>query len=603
MTGNSRSDFNIRTILTALFYLVSAVTLIQSVNYLGVLFYGLEFLTWWPLGEAMLFGLGGKPESSLIAHVSGLAIELAVPGLEAEFKVHWLTRSGLSLITTSLFLVVLGILRRMLITINVKKPFDSANIRRVQFISLLLLTDVFVLDYFRTESMLPIKQLVSQMPAPILHADSSYQNADVHAYILLLLLFTLAAIFRRGLDLYQTQRELEHRLYQKQKLEALGTLASGIGHDFNNILTSITGYAEIAKSETQEKDAHFALDRVLDACHRAKRLTQQVRALGPQASNAEQEEVLELKNEIDELLVSIAPSVPDHVAIVTQIPPNAEYKIKADSTQLYQVMLNLVTNAIQAMGEKPGQLTISLSHVSNQGKGMQGKSGVRLSFIDTGPGMSSEQMSHIFEPYFTTKKKQGGTGLGLALCHRIVQELGGEIEVESACTIGSQFHIWLPTINAKNNEDTNTETDAISAPNSHEAPERVNERILLVDDDEAVLSLLTRRLTELGYCIYAFANSEQVLTRLTEAPTEYDLVITDLNMPKVSGIEIAEARRQAGITIPVVVITAMPEQAEVAFDEGIIQGLVAKPIAMSELQQTITQVLRNAQQQGRKKAG
>ena len=213
MSAITLPDFKIRYVLTALLYLVTCVTLIQSVNYFGVWLYGLEFLNWWPLGQAMLFGLGGTPDSILNLNTSGLAIELAVPGLEAEFQQHWLARAGLALVTTGLFLVILFTMRQMLVTLDIKNPFDPANIKRVQLIIALLLVDVFGLDYLRTESMARVKTLVEQMGAPILRTDQSYQNADVHAYVLLVLLLTLVAVFRRGLILHEKQREMEKKLY------------------------------------------------------------------------------------------------------------------------------------------------------------------------------------------------------------------------------------------------------------------------------------------------------------------------------------------------------------------------------------------------------
>ena len=151
-------------------------------------------------------------------------------------------------------------------------------------------------------------------------------------------------MFRRGVALLQQQRELEKELYQKRKLEAVGTLASGIGHDFNNILTSIIGYAELAKSEQKTEDIHFSLDRVLDSSYRAKRLTQQIRAIGGQQQVAEQEELIDLKNEVNELLLSIAPTIPLNISVLKQFDQQSRYEIIADPTKIYQVLLNHLEN-------------------------------------------------------------------------------------------------------------------------------------------------------------------------------------------------------------------------------------------------------------------
>ena len=302
------------------------------------MFWGLDFLSWWT-GEWVLFGIGGLPDSKLSAVVPGLAVDIIVPGLDDYFETHWLTRSGLSLLTILLFLTILGTFRRMLDTMDVQQPFDFTNVRRVQFIIALILLEMFGVDYLRTQSMVPVKELINQMNGPLGRVDSIYQNADVYAYVLLLLLITLLAVFRRGVALHQQQIKLEKQLYQKQKLEAVGTLASGIGHDFNNILTSIIGYGELAKSASGKEDIHFAIDRVLEASYRAKKLTQQIRAIGGQQQFSDQEEVIDLKEEVNELLLSIAPTIPDNISVITKFNAQKHYEINVDPTKIYQVLL------------------------------------------------------------------------------------------------------------------------------------------------------------------------------------------------------------------------------------------------------------------------
>ncbi|WP_448547240.1 sensor histidine kinase [Thalassotalea fusca] len=424
--------------LTFVFYLVSAVGIINVINLLGVYFYGLDFLTWWPLGSAMLFGLGGEPQSILATNVSGLSIDLRVPGLSDNLTTYWLTRTGLSLITIVLFLTILGTFRQMLKTVSVEKPFDLANIRRVQFIIALVLVEIIALDYWRTESMAPIKTLVDNMGAPIVSTNSSYQNADAFAYILLLLLLTLLSIFRRGLALYQEQKVLEEQLHKKNKFAAIGTLATGVGHDFNNILTSIIGYTEMAVTAKNKEESQYALNQVLASSTRAKRLTQQLRAIGNQQFHQKNDEVLDLKNELSELLVSIEPMQPDNILVRKHFSNTDTYPAIADSTKLYQVFLNLVTNAFQAM-KSGGELNVDIKHCE-----YHDRQGFIITFSDSGCGISAEHQQKIFEPYYTTKHQSGGTGLGLAMCYSIVDAYKGYISVDSMLNKGSTFSVWLP---------------------------------------------------------------------------------------------------------------------------------------------------------------
>ncbi len=564
-------ELKIHYVLTSIFYLILMVALVRSVNHIGVYAWGLDFLTWWPMGQSELFGIGGMPDSTLTTNVSGLAIELHVPGLESYLKTHWLTSSGLSLITLCLFLSILATFRSMLATVDVKQPFDVANIRRVQLILILVLFEVFVVDYWKTESMKPVKNLINQMSEPLIITDSSYQNADGYAYVLVLFLLTLMAIFRRGVVLHKQQTGLEKQLYQKQKLEAVGTLASGVGHDFNNILTSIIGYAELAKSEPKREAIDFALERVLEASYRAKRLTQQIRAIGGQQHFSNQETWFDLKNEVNELLLSLAPSIPENIQVITKFDSQTRYEIYADPTKIYQVLLNLSTNALQAMGKKPGLLSIDIYEKPNQER-----AGFCLSIEDTGQGMSTAQKEQIFEPYFTTREQVGGTGLGLSLCHSIVESYQGKIDVSSRLNYGSCFTVWLPK--------------STLALNAEEIETISSKRILLIDDDKSVLTLLKRKLTGIGHSVESFDDCQSAYDAFCHSPERFDLIISDLNMPKMTGIQFYEKVHAITPDKPFILITGTPEQIETSSKLVTSSRLISKPIAFSELQRAIVDI-------------
>jgi signal transduction histidine kinase len=561
--------FKIRYLLSMVFYLIAVVAVLRLVNIVGVKVWGLGFLSWWPMGQSKLFGLGGQPEPVLSVMTSGLDVALRVPGLDKHLAQHWLTEAGLSLLTIVLFLTILGTLRRMLRTVDVHQPFDVANIRRVQFIMVIILFEMLVVDYWRTQSMAPVKTLVNQMGEPLLGTNTSYVNADVYAYILLLLLLTLLAVFRRGVDLHSQQSELEKQLYQKRKLEAVGTMASGIAHDFNNMLTSVIGYAEIAKSESDPQGRDFAIGQVLDASYRAKRLTQQIRAIGSQNHAVEQHELIDLKIEIEDLLVSMAPAFSADIQVVKHWDSLKRYEVYADPTKIYQLLLNLCTNALQAIGYNSGQLSIGI-----EAQTWQQQAGFRLSVKDSGCGMNEQQLEPIFEPYYTTRQKTGGTGLGLSMCYSIVEGHGGHIKVSSEVNKGSCFSVWLPC--------------AASVPvPSGEVVKTKDLRILLVDDDLSIVALAKRRLTAFGYNITAFGNSDEAHQAFVAAPQNFDLVICDWHMPKMSGSELAQAIGAVAKDKPVIVITAMPEK--VTFDHAnvSIRNVISKPIAFSELNAVI----------------
>ena len=366
----------------------------------------------------------------------------------------------------------------------------------------------------------------------------------------------------------------------------MGALASGIGHDFNNMLTSIIGYAEIAKSEPEKQDVDFAIARVLDASYRAQRLTQQIRAVGGQHKDTGQDERIDLKEEIEELLLSIEPTVPEQIQIVKSFDSTRTYPIKADPIKIYQVLLNLSTNALQSMENTSGTLEFCLLP-----KNRNGEPGFVLSIEDQGSGMSEAVQQQIFEPYFSTRKGHGGTGLGLAICYSLIQSYQGAIDVDSKSGRGTRFDIWLP-------EAKLDETNQAPGMSKDSPPHKFNRaRILVVEDETSVRNLIKHQLSKLGYQISAYASAQEALTDMSKAQLTFDLVVSDFDLGDSTGVALANELNALKLPLPMLIVTATPEKVDDAIASGLIFDVLSKPIAFSELRASIERALSHEKEQ------
>ncbi|MCX5899732.1 MAG: PAS domain S-box protein, partial [Proteobacteria bacterium] len=338
-------------------------------------------------------------------------------------------------------------------------------------------------------------------------------------------------------DVTETMR-MERQLRQSQKMEAIGTLAGGIAHDFNNILTAINGYTELSLLPgTDQKHLRSNLEQVLRAGARARDLVSQILAFSRQT---EQEmRAVSITPIIKEALRFLRASLPATIEIRQHIDAKPDV-VMADPTQLHQVLMNLCTNAGYAMKDKGGVLDIGLRRITYDGTGAWGHAALqpgaylRLSITDTGHGMERDVMEHIFEPYFTTKGRSDGTGLGLAVVHGIVQAHGGDIVVSSEPGKGSKFEVLLPAL----------EVGQGAAETEPKTPARGTESILIVDDEKVLVQMAVHILEPLGYRVRTTHVPEDALALFEDRPHDFDLVITDKIMPRMTGFVFADRIRR-----------------------------------------------------------
>ena len=369
-------------------------------------------------------------------------------------------------------------------------------------------------------------------------------------------------------------------------MEAIGTLAGGIAHDFNNILASIMGYTELAMEEVEEKSqVHHDLIQIFKACGRAKNLIYQILTFSQQT---EQERVpVQVSHMVKEVLKLLRASLPSNIDIRQRITKNLNH-ILADPTQIHQIVMNLCANAAHAMQENGGILEIRLFQVTlnadfaNKYPDMKKGQYVKLSFKDTGHGIPPEVRDSIFNPYFTTKEKGEGTGLGLAVVHGIVKNLEGEITVDSEPGRGSIFDVYLPVIEDEEQESI-----------KHIEPLHTgHEHVLLVDDEPGIVEMGGRMLESLGYQVTTRTSSIEALELFKHEPGRFELIITDMTMPNMTGDRFSQELMKIRPDIPIILCTGYSHQiSEEKAKEIGIKAFVMKPMVKRELSSIVRQVL------------
>jgi len=379
----------------------------------------------------------------------------------------------------------------------------------------------------------------------------------------------------------------ERQLQQVLKLQAIGTLAGGIAHDFNNILFPIVGFTELTMDDVPEdSQARQNLEEVLKAASRAKGLVQQILTFSRQ--NGQERQPLEVQSIVKEALKLLRASIPKSIEIVYEIDDECS-PIMGDPTQVHQIIMNLCTNAYQAMQETGGRLEVHLEEVeisyeeTMQKIGMKPGTHLKLTVTDTGIGMDGTVLDRIFEPYYTTKEPGKGTGLGLSVIHGIIKNHGGDISVKSKPHEGTTFQVYIPAIDVVEMEAKN-EPVPINT--------RGQERILLVDDEEQIVCMEEQMLQRMGYDVTVQIDSVEALEVFSQHPDKFDLVITDMTMPRMTGDELAHKMMEIRPDIPIILCTGYNEtmDEEKALAMGI-DRFVMKPVIKDELAANIRSVL------------
>jgi PAS domain S-box-containing protein len=385
----------------------------------------------------------------------------------------------------------------------------------------------------------------------------------------------------------QSEKEsLQGQLRQSQKMEALGTLAGGIAHDFNNILGAILGYGELAQQHSTDGSAlRRYVDNVMHAAGRAKALVDRI--LGFSRSGLGEHVPVHVQSVVEETLELLSASLPARITLAKRLEAG-DAAVMGDPTHLHQVAMNLCTNALHAM-EAGGAMTVTLERVElsaprslSRGSLSPGPY-VCLVVSDTGPGIPAAVLERVFDPFFTTRRVSGGTGLGLSLVHGIVADLGGAIDVVTKEGEGTTLSIWLPVAG---------EVSRVAGDAADTVPRGAGQTVMIVDDEPQLVALTEETLAELGYEPVGFGFASAAISAIQAAPGRFDLVLTDEAMPGLTGTELAGQLRRLQPDLPIILMSghggsALARQAaEIGVNE-----VLRKPLQRRDLAEAVARVL------------
>ena len=380
---------------------------------------------------------------------------------------------------------------------------------------------------------------------------------------------------------------LEYQLQQAQKMESIGTLAGGIAHDFNNILFPIVGHTEMLLEDISDENSSFggSLNEIHKSALRARDLVQQILTFSRQGKS--ELKLLKMQPIIKEALKLIRSTIPTTIAIKQNLQSDCG-AVKADPTQIHQIVMNLTTNAYHAMAENGGELKVNLKEIElgeddliypNMIPGVY----ACLTVADTGMGITNTIMDRIFEPFFTTKEKGKGTGMGLSVVHGIVKSMNGAIQVYSEPDKDTEFRVYLPVFgNVHENQEATIKEPLIGG----------SERILIVDDEDAIIVMEKIILERLGYHVSTHTSSIEALEAFRANPDKFDIVVTDMSMPKMSGDKLAMELIRIRPDIPILLCTGFSETMTNEKTKTLgIKGLLMKPVIKNDLAKKIREVL------------
>ena len=386
-------------------------------------------------------------------------------------------------------------------------------------------------------------------------------------------------------------RKLEKELQQAQKLDALGTLAGGIAHDFNNVLAAIMGFIEIEYLGADKgSQTHDRMEQALTACHRARDLIKQIISFSRQGQ--QRRKPVEIGSIVEDALKMLRATLPATIDIQIDLKADNPF-ILGDPSQIHQVIINLCTNAAHAMTKTGGILNITIENIdinparASEYLGLHPGSYIKLTVSDTGHGMSRKILDRIFEPFYTTKGTGEGSGIGLAVVRGIVKNHGGIITARSKPGKGSSFQVLLPSI----------EPVAAQVEKKNMPFPVGNERILLVDDEEMIISVETAMLESLGYEVISVKSSFDALALFRSQHDRFQLVITDLTMPEMTGLELATEITRIKEGTPIILSTGFSgtEIQKKARSAGIVE-VIEKPFVLKELANVVRLVLDQSSQ-------
>jgi signal transduction histidine kinase/CheY-like chemotaxis protein len=413
-------------------------------------------------------------------------------------------------------------------------------------------------------------------------------------FVISALATVLLVAFLRQLERHE---RLTTQLHHSQKLEALGTLAGGIAHDFNNVLGAVLGYAELAGQHSGPGSLQRRyIDNIVIAANRARDLVARILAFSrPGVGSARPVSLQNILGEVHNLTCA---ALPMGVSVEMSVPP-AALVVAGDAAQLHQMLANLVTNAVQAVGAggsvrvRAAAMEVSEARDCTVGRLQHGRYAC-IEVSDTGAGMSAAQVERIFEPFFTTKPVGAGTGLGLSLVHGIVLDHGAALEVSSRPGAGTTFSVYLPL----------TEAEPVQESAPLAAPRGNGETILVVDDEESLVHLAEEVLASLGYEPVGCVGASEALRIFGAAPQRFDAVLTDAIMPEMSGLELLAELRRVRPELPAILVSGYggPDLNAAANAAGA-HAVLMKPLGTAELAHSLARVLASARRPSNARAG